>query len=148
MNFTARPSCLHANAICRYCSNKGHLERACIKKKKDMARKQGTKVKYVDEQDTDDEDSFEPMLHVHSVNHVNKVDPIMLYPSINGHTLPMELDTGSAVSVIPEHFYRQYLSDFTLEKTKAQLKTYTGERIPPLGTVNVPMKLDKQERYY
>ena len=52
-----------------------------------MARKQGTKVKYVDDQDTDDEDSFEPMLHVHSVNHVNKVDPIMLYPSIQwSHT--------------------------------------------------------------
>ena len=143
--FHSPTSCLHTNAICHYCSKTGHLERACIKKKKDKARKQGTKVKYVDEQDTDDEDSFEPMLHVHSVNHVNKVDPIMLYPSINGHTLPMELDTGSAVSVIPEHFYRQYLSDFTLEKTKAKLKTYTGERIPPLGTVNVPMKLNKQE---
>jgi hypothetical protein len=135
--------CRHTNSVCNYCTKTGHIEKACIKKKKDFARKQGAKVKYVDEQENDD--LFEPMLHVHSINNVNKIDPIMLHPSIQGHTFAMELDTRSSVSLIPEHFYREHLSDVPLRKTKVKLETYTGERIASLGTIDVSMTVDQQE---
>ena len=85
------------------------------------------------------------MLHVHSVNNVNKNDPIILQLMVKGQPLNMELDTGSSVSIILETFYRRYLSDVPLQKTKIKLKSFTGENINSLGTVCVPVTLKEQQ---
>ncbi|XP_062574192.1 uncharacterized protein K02A2.6-like [Saccostrea cucullata] len=138
-------NCKHINSICRYCSKKGHIERACLKKKKDTERRTGKKVNFLNDNDEHDEHQFEPMLHVHTVNNKNKVDPIILKLRIKGQPINMELDTGSSVSIIPETFYQQYLSDVPLQGTKIKLETFTGENISPLGTVHVPVTLNRQQ---
>ncbi|XP_062615419.1 uncharacterized protein LOC134277149 [Saccostrea cucullata] len=138
-------NCKHINSICRYCSKKVHIERACLKKKKDAERRTGKKVNFLNDNDEHDEHQFEPMLHVHTVNNMNKVDPIILKLRIKGQPINMELDTGSSVSIIPESFYKQNLSDVPLQGTKIKLKTFTGENISPLGTVHVPVTLNQQQ---
>lgn len=50
----------------------------------------------------------------------------------------MELDPGSALSVISEVDYnRQQFSKTPLEKTTVMLKTYTGEKVSPKEKLKV-----------
>ena len=48
---------------------------------------------------------------------------------------PAELvvDTGSAVSIIPEHLYREHFSDVPLSEPLSRLVTYTKSKVPVLG---------------
>lgn len=77
-------------------------------------------MNYLDDDGDNDEHQFEPILHVHSVNNVKKV------PMIKGQQIDMELDTGSSVSIIPETFYGENLSDVPLQKTRIKLNTFFG----------------------
>ena len=52
----------------------------------------------------------------------------------------MEIDTGAAVSLISETMYRKTWKECEappLQSTKTKLKTYTGEEVPVLGTIQV-----------
>ena len=60
------------------------------------------KVNFLQQDDRHDEHKYEPMLHVHSVNNVNKIDPIILQLMVKKQPLNMELDTGSSVSINAE----------------------------------------------
>ena len=47
----------------------------------------------------------------------------------------MELDKGSAVSIIPHDFYMEKFNNKPLQETELMLKTYTGENIIPVGVL-------------
>lgn len=49
----------------------------------------------------------------------------------------MELDTGSAVSIILFDLYQQRFNRLSLHKTGLSLNTYTGENIVPVGILKV-----------
>lgn len=59
---------------------------------------------------------------------------------IDGHNIEMEIDTGSAVTLISSNTLREFSSAKELEKTKAQLRTYTGEDVKVLGATTVLVK--------
>ncbi|KAK2169582.1 hypothetical protein NP493_1183g00002 [Ridgeia piscesae] len=59
----------------------------------------------------------------------------------------MELDTGSAVSVIGEEKYHEQLRHVPLESTTLQLHTYTGETVKPLGVLSVKVRYGEQSKY-
>ncbi|KAI2645031.1 Transposon Tf2-9 polyprotein [Labeo rohita] len=58
--------------------------------------------------------------------------------------MDMQLDTGEAVSLMSELSYKEFLAHFPLNKTSMQLITYSGERIPLLRSVDVPVQYEKQ----
>ena len=58
---------------------------------------------------------------------------IWVTPNVNGHTLKMELDTGSAISTLPLETYKETFPNTPLVDTTAILKTYSGEKITPEG---------------
>ena len=82
----------------------------------------------------DDNDDFLGSLKVHHVG--NKVEVIWVNPVVEGKTLKMELDTGSALSVIPWEKYKKHFGQLKQEKSQVVLKTYTGEKITPKYNVN------------
>ena len=49
----------------------------------------------------------------------------------------MQLDTGCALSLAPMTFYEKFCSHIPLTPTAVKLSTYTGEKIQPLGKINV-----------
>ena len=59
----------------------------------------------------------------------------------------MEIDTGASKMILNEASY-QRLRDALgpLQTTMAVLTTYTGEKIPVLGTVMVPVKYEGQHK--
>ncbi|KAI5624616.1 hypothetical protein C0J50_15842 [Silurus asotus] len=52
----------------------------------------------------------------------------------------MELDTGSALSVISAADYQRLFSKIPLQNTSVILKTYTGEKVSPKGKLQVIVK--------
>lgn len=57
---------------------------------------------------------------------------------IDVHNVEMEIDTGSAVTLMSNNTFRKLFGDRKLEKTKAQLRT--GESVKVLGAISVPVK--------
>ena len=57
----------------------------------------------------------------------------------------MELDTGSAISVIPIGTYKHMFSHKKLSETNTTLKTYSGQTIKPAGIINVKVTYEGQE---
>ena len=75
-------------------------------------------------------------LEVHNVNKSSN-DVIWVDVKVENQPLSMELDTGSAVSILPHDIFVERFRDKKLEKTSTVLKTYTGEQIVPLGCLSV-----------
>ena len=59
--------------------------------------------------------------------------------SIEGQCLKMELVTGAAVSLLPYriYMYQEWFSHLPIHKSKACLKTYTGEKLYRHGQITV-----------
>ena len=63
----------------------------------------------------------------------------------------MEVDTGAAASIINEETYKRISKGNLvknrpqLETAKVKLRTYTGELVKVIGTLNVIVKYEKQE---
>ena len=129
--------CFFKDERCRFCSTTGHIERACLKKKAQMKKQSKKKPKNVK--------TVEEELLTVSINTVKRADVISITPKIEGKYLKMELDTGSAISVIPIKMYRQLFSHRPLSTTNTTLRTYSGQIIKPAGIIHVYVKYEDQE---
>ena len=58
----------------------------------------------------------------------------------------MELDTGSAISVIPIIIYKELYHHKSLSVTNTILKTYSGQTITPAVIINVSVNYECQEQ--
>ena len=56
----------------------------------------------------------------------------------------MELDTGSAVSVMSEGVYQEYFRHVPLKATPLKLRTYMGEQVKPMGFCNTTVQCKEQ----
>ena len=70
----------------------------------------------------------------------SKSDAIWLRPRINDVKLKMELDTGSALSIISNRDFWRHFNSLKLKETPIELKTYTGEVVKPFWVLNVTIK--------
>ena len=70
--------------------------------------------------------------------------PLKIY--LEGRPVTMELDTGSAVSVMSEGVYLEYLRHIPLKNTSLKLRTYTGESVKPLGFCYVTVQYQGQSK--
>ncbi|KAL0147462.1 hypothetical protein M9458_057225, partial [Cirrhinus mrigala] len=69
---------------------------------------------------------------------------IWLTPQINGKIIRMELDTGSAVSVMSQNEFERNFENAKLKPSPVKLKTYTGEPILPIGVMPVTVEYNDQ----
>ena len=56
----------------------------------------------------------------------------------------MEIDTGVSLSLIPESICKKLRPEKRVLQTIAKLKTYSGETLPILGSLNVQISHNKQ----
>ena len=61
-----------------------------------------------------------------------------------GHHLEMEIDTGSAVTLISNNIFSKFFKEKKLDKTNAKLRTHTGEDVNVLGTTAVQVKYNDE----
>ncbi|CAB4016540.1 Hypothetical predicted protein, partial [Paramuricea clavata] len=90
------------------------------------------------EQKLSSDDVFleEELFTVFDVNSLYKSE-ISVPLKIENQECSLQLDTGCALSLAPQTFYEQFCSHIPLKPTAVRLSTYTGEKVQPLGQINV-----------
>lgn len=128
---------------CRACGRPGHIQRACQTNSATLSLKHDHKVRKtkVNELNVEEEPIY--LLKVNAVGGIR--DAIWVHPNTNEKLLPMELDTGSAISVINEETYDEKFSDVNLTDTNINLRTYLGESIAQLGVCTVTVDLNDKK---
>jgi hypothetical protein len=69
---------------------------------------------------------------------------IKITPFVNTVDLEMELDTRVGVSVIPEKVFEQKFPNAKLKPSDIVLKTYSGQKMKPVGLADVRVKYQNQ----
>ena len=81
------------------------------------------------------------------VNNVSGKDHVIwVSPEVQGRVVKMELDTGSAVSVLPYKQYKEHFCHVKLAKSVVTLKTYTGQKITPKREMKCNVSLGARKR--
>ena len=131
--------CYFRYKTCRKCGKLGHIQRVCRSGKSQNStrrrRDENPNLYSFEVDDERDDDSLVASLEVNNVNHGVVGDVIWVKPKVNGHTLKIELDTGSAISTLPLETYKE-----AFPNTTTILKTYSGEKITPKGKLLVRME--------
>ncbi len=101
------PKCKHKKAVCHQCGKQGYIPAVCRgKPKKTGPPNKKTPPKKVGQvgEETEDEDYF--LFNVNAVNEVSPRPPIVDV-EIEDKSVPRELDTGSAYSLLSEKTFRE-----------------------------------------
>ena len=125
---------------CYHCNKTGHISQGKGGTRYPNPR---TPVNYMDSDDGDSDD-YLASLEVHNMDNKDRVTWVS--PEVQGRVIKMELDTGSAVSVLPYKQYRERFGHMKLAKSDITLKTYTGEKITPKGEMKCNVKFKGQEK--
>ncbi|XP_053395598.1 uncharacterized protein K02A2.6-like [Mercenaria mercenaria] len=120
--------CFFKNKKCYICKKTGHLKNVC----------KSNKVKSVSDEEYD-------------INYVNSVrgrssNKIWITPEIDNIPVKMELDTGSAVTLISKEEFQKLFGNKELDRPTSILRTYSGEEITQAGTKLVRVKVNDQSK--
>ena len=160
--------CRFMEATCRTCGKKGHLARVCRSSAKgsfQTSKKPQSGKSSPPQSTTCPNPNSKPQFPTHSLHeepHLlapaspvsdyplftfpSNAKPIVVTVQVNNVDLPMELDTGVSLSLISEATYKSLLPALPpLSPTSVVLTTYTGEKIPPLGSIDVTVVYRSQE---
>ena len=113
-------SCVHRETVCHSCQRRGQLARVC---------KSRGKTQWIDS------DTTKPDV----ISHVSRVEssPYQVVIEIEGQPVTMEVDTGAAVSLIPQSLQRAMFPQAQLSKATLNLHTYTAQPIHVVGWMSV-----------
>ena len=151
--------CKYKGTKCNYCGFVGHLARSCNKKKRDnsnstgrgfqrrdhpnrgRSRRGSSHTKQIEANENGDyQQNQEYEFDLFQVE--NQDRKIKINVNIQNKAFTFELDTGAALSIISKNDFEKnfnHISSKLIEKCEINLKTYTGERIPVVGKINVPV---------
>jgi hypothetical protein len=79
------------------------------------------------------------------VNQVSQCSSITVPVQIQGQNTEMQLDTGCALSLARKSFVEKYCSDVLVTPTDVVMTTYSGEKLYPLGSVDVNVDYDGKQ---
>ena len=137
--------CTHRNTTCHKCGKVGHLARVCRsggrgrRGNQPRGRGRGQIQSWVD-RDNYQEDPVvvEDLWEV--LTTAPQVKPYKATLLLNWTPVTMEIDTGAAVTLIPESRLRSLLPDLQLSKTTMRLRTYTAQPITVVGQAQVEVR--------
>ena len=145
--------CRFKDQTCHRCHIRGHIRAVCRSSTDGSPRrggrgKAGAVRTLREEQNSDSEevdegdDDLHLMVSHMQVNHLTNNQAIWVYPTVDGKVVKMELDTGSAVSIIGTEEFSRLFPDRHLEHSLLRLRTYTGEEVTPEGVTKVTVKYE------
>ena len=74
------------------------------------------------------------------------VKPYVVSVQLGNATVNMEVDTGASRSTVSQYVYNTLLTDFPLQNTDVTLRSYSGEKVPILGKISVPVKYSSKNK--
>ncbi|XP_048485458.1 uncharacterized protein K02A2.6-like isoform X2 [Plutella xylostella] len=114
--------CRYKNSRCKKCGKKGHMKKLCKVRVNNLDME--------DQSNSDCDDCKECMMY--NLRY-ETYPPITVCVDINSNTFNMELDSGSAISVISELFYTKNFPTVVLNESLIKICVYNGHKIKPLG---------------
>ena len=133
--------CRHRNKVCHGCGKRGHIKRVCRGMPRGAGpahtrqqRRTPRTVNKVDESEPEEEECDLPLYHVTSGESAR---PLKVIVKMDDRSIPMEVDTGAALSLVSEATYKEKWPEKTLEQSTKKLYAYSGEAIPVLGSMTV-----------
>ncbi len=116
----------------------GHLSRKCLKPRK---------TKYTKQVESDSASEDDDRFTLFSVYHTSGKGADKYRVNVQIGTVPinMEIDTGSAVTIISEDIYEKHLSEYPVRDANIRLKSYSGDKISLLGQCDVPVSYQGNE---
>ncbi|XP_071502154.1 uncharacterized protein [Diadema antillarum] len=152
-------NCPFKNAECYSCKKKGHIASACRNKNKPTSKQTRSSgstsghrqsLHTLEQEPTTEEDEL--AIYTIYSNSTATGKParaqngsFSVCVELGGAPVTMEIDTGASVSVIPEAVYMEKLKQIPLDAKRIELRSYSGEKIPVLGSVQVPVTYKGQQ---
>ena len=125
--------------------NIGHIARMCRAKQRSQGK---NNVAHVSDGDEPTEDHTLGLFGIYSanadMNGVSGCKAIKVNVTLGNEIVPMQLDTGAAVSIISENTYSRVLQKYPLQTSSITLKSYTGDLIPIAGKADIPVTYGEQ----
>ena len=135
-------NCKFKNELCHRCGKKGHIKKECHSNPK----KKGLHAMKSKKNESDSDNNSEDISKMSLYKLKNGSETLNVTMTVEGQCLEMELDTGSAVSVISAKDYYSKFKNIPLKETFVILETYTKEPITPAGVINVEVCYKSQTR--
>lgn len=131
-------SCKHVSTQCNHCGITGHLSRVCQRRAKTSKSAENNFVYEI----CDNKD--EVVEYINSLFSKNITDKYLIDVKIQDTLCKMELDSGSAYSMMSwENFRKLGIGTEKIVKDNTILFSYTGNKVDLLGFVEVSVELVK-----
>ena len=118
------------------CNKIGYIKQACTANPKSTPVRN---VQLVSQKSTTAEQEYPLFTLIAS-----HTTPITVTVKIDNKQVLMELDTGAAVSLVSEDTYKLHWPEHQLQESTASLKTYSGEHLEVLGSIDVEVEYGEQ----
>ncbi|PAA84717.1 hypothetical protein BOX15_Mlig028849g1 [Macrostomum lignano] len=154
--------CQHRNTKCHACGKLGHLKAVCLSSQKTCAggapssqqsglkfsghkNRKSIRAVHPDESEEHRGGESDDSAKVTWISQVcsGKERHLSAQLHINGRPLRMQVDTGACASLVSKQHWKQ-LGRPRLQNAEVQLRTWTGESIPVLGSANVEVQYGTQ----
>ena len=126
--------CRHRGAKCHNCGKVGHLRVVCRSQpqpRNDTGKPNSRAVNHLEEY---------TLLKVEE-----NINPLKVVMLVDGQKLEMEVDTGASLSLISKSTYQRLKFARGLQPSTVNLRTYSGEPVKVLGTVEVDAAYGEQK---
>lgn len=133
----SKDQCRFVNFTCKNCNKRGHLKRMCK-----------LRVRNNNFMETVDGDIVEGNVE-YDLFHIkcNNGEPMRQVVTIVDQNILCEIDSGSAVSVLPDSVYQSYFKNkYELKSCQVVLNCYNGSKITPSGCLQLPVTYDNRTR--
>nr|XP_022902167.1 uncharacterized protein K02A2.6-like [Onthophagus taurus] len=132
---------------CMVCKKENHFAEVCKFNMKQTNKKNVRDVKEshnAEEESTEEDDKYIRLDSI--INNDKNVKQWTQKIDVNGKNIVFKLDTGSECSILPFDLLQNNLkNNLVLEKTNTVLVVYNGNKIKPLGTVNLKCNINEKE---
>ncbi|XP_055611491.1 uncharacterized protein K02A2.6-like [Uranotaenia lowii] len=136
-----RSECKYRDAECFTCKGKGHISTVCRSGKQKPQHRSTYQVQ-AHQQPAALVDEVQSLSKIHSVAASKQVINV----NIDGHEIPMEVDTGAPCGIISENKLWSIKPKCVLLKSDRQFSSYTGHPIVCLGRLPVNVRIGKTTR--
>lgn len=137
------PKCRFINAKCRFCGKIGHIERACLSKKKRQNAK-GGKQEHANMVDNTPESGIDDFSSLFCVNSTGSASPFEVNVLVDKVPLTFQLDTGAGVSLINKSDFIKSFGNVPLSLSSTKLRSYSGDKITVVGEKLVNVSIGDQ----